>query len=595
MGGLIPESFIQELLGRLDIVEVIERHLPLKRAGREYQACCPFHDEKTPSFTVSPQKQFYHCFGCGAHGSVIGFAMNYEGLEFVDAVEDLARHAGLTVPREAIRKAQPSPGLYEVMEAAACFYQDQLKTSQEAIDYLKQRGLSGEIAKEFEVGFAPDGWDNLIKQLGKRFGGDGNRPGGGEKKLSLLQRAGLLSEGKSGSYDKFRHRIMFPIHDRRGRVIGFGGRALDDDGPKYLNSPETELFHKGRELYGLYLARKSQAKLDRIIVVEGYMDVVALAQFGFHNCVATLGTATTGDQAELLFRAASEVIYCFDGDEAGRKAAWRALEATLPRLREGRQAKFLFPPEGEDPDTMVRSKGAGAFAALLDTAQPLSEFFFDHFTAAVDMASIDGRAKLVEMARPQLEVIPGGVFHDMMFSRLEALAQHRLLASRNRAAGGSGNVPIGRRPTQQRTPMRLALAHLVQNPSLATLAGGMNRFSGCDLPGIEIYRQLVDFCAKHPNMTTAQLLEFWHEHPSRAHLITLASWQFPGEEKLLAQEFCDAVTGVELQWTELQISHTPRIVDLSPDEKSALLQLQQHRQALIEALQGEKTHTGVNG
>ena len=578
MGGLIPESFIEELLGRLDIVEVIERHVPLKRAGREYQACCPFHDEKTASFTVSPQKQFYHCFGCGAHGSVIGFLMNYEGLEFVDAVEELARHAGLTVPREASRKAQPSAGLYEVMESAAAFYQDQLKTSQEAIEYLQKRGLSGEIAKEFGVGFAPGGWSNLMERLG-----------GDEKKLSLLKRAGLLSEGKSGVYDKFRHRIMFPIHDRRGRVIGFGGRALDDDGPKYLNSPETELFHKGRELYGLYLARKSQAKLDQVIVVEGYMDVAALAQFGFRNCVATLGTATTGDQAELLFRAASEVIYCFDGDKAGRKAAWRALEATLPRLREGRQAKFLFLPEGEDPDTMVRSQGAGAFAALLDAAQPLSEFFFDHFTAAVDMASIDGRAKLVEMARPQVDLIPPGVFHDMMFSRLEILAQHRLLGSRSQAPRDSGKAPIGRKPAQQRTPMRLALAHLVQNPSLAALAGGVNRFSGCDMPGIEIYRELVDFCTQHPNMTTAQLLEFWHEHPARSHLVTLATWQLPGEEKLLAQEFQDAVTGVELQWTEMQITHSPKIVDLGPDEKATLLRMQQHRQALIEALQGKNT------
>ncbi len=578
MGGLIPESFIEELLGRLDIVEIVERHVPLKRAGREFQACCPFHDEKTPSFTVSPQKQFYHCFGCGAHGSVIGFLMNYEGLEFVDAVEDLARHAGLTVPREASRKAQPSVGLYEVMEAVASFYQEQLKTSQEAIDYLKKRGLSGEVAKEFGVGFAPAGWDNLIKCLG-----------GDEKKRLLLQRGGLLSEGKSGSYDKFRHRIMFPIHDRRGRVIGFGGRALDDDGPKYLNSPETELFHKGRELYGLYLARKSQAKLDQIIVVEGYMDVAALAQFGLRNCVATLGTATTGDQAELLFRAASEVVYCFDGDKAGRKAAWRALEATLPRLREGRQAKFLFLPEGEDPDTMVRSQGTEAFIALLRAAQPLSEFFFDHFTAAVDMDSIDGRAKLVEMARPQLDLIPPGVFHDMMFSRLEVLAQHRLSRAVGPAAGGRPHALPGRKPAQQRTPMRLALAHLVQNPSLAALAGDPGRFSGCELPGIEIYRELVDFCVKHPNMTTAQLLEFWHEHPARSHLITLATWQFPGEEKLLAQEFQDAVTGIELQWTELQIARTPKIVDLGPDEKAALLQLQHHRQALIEALQGEKS------
>ena len=278
MGGLIPDSFIEELLGRVDIVEVIERRVPLKKAGREYQARCPFHDEKTPSFTVSPQKQFYHCFGCGAHGSVIGFMMNYEGLEFVDAVEELARMAGLQVPRDAATSApRPAAGLYELLREAGAWYQAQLKQHPQAIEYLKRRGLSGEVAARFEVGYAPAGWDGLIKQLGV----DDNR-------LKLLHRAGMLSEGKSGAYDKFRDRIMFPIHDRRGRIIAFGGRALSDDGPKYLNSPETELFHKGRELYGLYMARKSQAKLGQILVVEGYMDVVALAQFGFDNCVATL-------------------------------------------------------------------------------------------------------------------------------------------------------------------------------------------------------------------------------------------------------------------------------------------------------------------
>jgi len=578
MGGLIPESFIEELLGRADIVEVIERRVPLKRAGREYQACCPFHDEKTPSFTVSPQKQFYHCFGCGAHGSAIGFLMNYEGLEFVDAVEDLARHAGLEVPREASQKPRPSAGLYELMESAAAYYQGELKQSQAAIDYLKQRGLSGEVSREFGIGFAPAGWDKLLKRLGSD-----------EKRVSLLQRAGMLSQGKSGTYDKFRHRIMFPIHDRRGRVIAFGGRALDDDGPKYLNSPETELFHKGRELYGLYLARKSQAKLDRIIVVEGYMDVVALAQFGFRNCVATLGTATNSEQAELLFRAADEVIFCFDGDRAGRKAAWRALEATLPRLREGRQAKFLFLPEGEDPDTMVRSKGAETFSALLDEAQPLSGFLFDHFTAEVDMSSIDGRARLVELARPQVDQIPPGVFHDMMFSRLEALAQHRLDDSRGKPPLPGGTAPIGRKPAQKRTPMRIALAHLVQNPKLSSEAGDAGALSGCDLPGVDIYRELVDFCAKRPNMTTAQLLELWREHPAYSHLGTLATWQLPGEEKQHAQEFRDAVTGLELQWTEARISRMPKIVDLGPEERATLLQLQQHRQTLIEALQGEKS------
>jgi DNA primase len=576
MSGLIPDSFIEELLGRIDIVEIVERRVPLKRAGREFQACCPFHDEKTPSFTVSPQKQFYHCFGCGAHGSAIGFMMNFEGLEFVDAVEDLAHHVGLEVPREASRKARPSAGLYEILELAAVYYQEQLKNSPEAIAYLKKRGLSGEVAKTFGIGFAPAGWDKLITRLGTD-----------EKRAGRLKRAGMLSQGKSGEYDKFRHRIMFPIHDRRGRVIGFGGRALDEDGPKYLNSPETELFHKGRELYGLYLARKSQAKLDRILVVEGYMDVVALAQFGFENCVATLGTATTGDQAELLFRAADEVIYCFDGDSAGRKAAWRALEATLPRLREGRQARFLFLPEGEDPDSMVRKLGAESFSAQLDQAQALSEFFFDHFIQVVDMQSIDGRARLVELARPLMGTIPGGVFSDMMFSRLESLAQHRI-GERGRSHSMPGaRAKIVGKPTQQRTPMRMALAHLVQNPSLAAKAQAMDAFEGCDLAGFEIYRELVDFCAKSPNMTTAQLLELWRDHLAQSHLNTLATWQLPGEESRLAQEFTDAVTGLELQWTEAQITRMPKIVDLGSEEKKELLLLQQRRQELIGTLQGE--------
>ena len=574
MAGLIPDSFIEELLGRIDIVEIIERRVPLKRAGREFQACCPFHDEKTPSFTVSPQKQFYHCFGCGAHGSAIGFLMNFEGLEFPDAVEDLAHHAGLEVPREAKRAARPSADLYEILEAASGFYQQELKTSSEAIAYLKKRGLSGEIARQFGIGFAPKGWDKLSGKLGTD-----------DKRMSQLRRAGMLSQGKSGEYDKFRHRIMFPIHDRRGRVIGFGGRALEDDGPKYLNSPETELFHKGRELYGLFLARKSQAKLDRILVVEGYMDVVALAQFGFSNSVATLGTATTGDQAELLFRAADEVVYCFDGDRAGRKAAWRALEATLPRLREGRQARFLFLPDGEDPDSMVRKLGAEAFAHKLDESQALSDFFFDHFTGEVDMSSLDGRAKLVELSKPMIDKVPQGVFHDMMLERLENLAQHRI-SEPSRPRPAHGNLPAGR-PAQQRTPMRMALAHLVQNPSLAARTGNLDVFEDCDLAGFEIYRELVDFCSKSPNMTTAQLLELWHDHPAQSHLNTLATWQLPGEDSRLAEEYRDAVTGLELQWTEAQIARMPKIVDLTAEDRNKLLSLQQRRQELIGSLQGE--------
>jgi len=577
MGGLIPDSFIEELLGRIDIVEIIERRVQLKKAGREYQARCPFHDEKTPSFTVSPQKQFYHCFGCGAHGSAIGFLMNYEGLEFPDAVEELARHAGLEVPREASDRPRPSADLYRLLERVEAWYRQQLKDSPEAVEYLRRRGVSGEVARDFGIGFAPAGWDRLLNA----FGGD-------ESAREQMRKAGLLSRGNSGEYDKFRHRIMFPIHDRRGRVIAFGGRALGDDGPKYLNSPETELFHKGRELYGLYHARKSQARLERILVVEGYMDVVALAQFGFRNCVATLGTATTGDHAELLFRAADEVVYCFDGDRAGRQAAWRALEATLPRMRDGRQARFLFLPEGEDPDSLVRARGEAEFAALLDRALPLSEVFFDHFTAQVDMDALDGRARLVELARPALESIPPGVFRDMMVGRLETLAQHRLPESGSAPRRSPAPQRAVRQPPQ-RTPMRVALAHLVQRPAMAAHVPDLGAFEGCDLPGFDLWRELVDFCAESPNMSTAQLLELWHEHPAHSHLSKLATWDLHGDEQQQAEELRDAVTRLELQWTERRIARMPKMVDLGPEGRRELVGLQRHRQELIGRLQGAET------
>lgn len=580
MGGLIPDSFIEELLGRADIVELIERHIPLKRNGREFQACCPFHDEKTPSFTVSPQKQFYHCFGCGAHGTAIGFLMNYEGLEFVDAVEELARQAGMTVPRDAAAPRKATDGLLDMMETAARWYQEQLRDNAEAIAYLKTRGLSGEIASEYGIGFAPAGWNHLTDALG-----------GTAEKLALLQRGGMLSEGKSGSYDKFRHRIMFPIHDRRGRVIGFGGRALADDGPKYLNSPETELFHKGQELYGLYLARKTSGRLERIIVVEGYMDVVALAQFGFGNTVATLGTAVSGDQVGQVFRASEEVIYCFDGDRAGRQAAWRAVEATLPRMRDGRQARFLFLPEGEDPDSMVRSLGAEKFANLLASGQPMSEFYFRHFTEQVDMSSLDGRARLVELARPGLLKIPEGVFRDMMMQRLEELARHQLERSpeRMRAAkpNRTGAAAFGRPPIQQRTPIRLAMAHLVQDPAMAKHVEQRPLLRECELQGMDILRELIDFCAERPNISTAQLLELWREHPAQTHLKTLATWNMQGEAEHLVQEFRDALTGLELQWVRTELAKLPRPVESTPDEKRRLLALQQQELVLKQALAGE--------
>src|SRR6185503_7559289 len=343
---MIPSDFIQTLLSRVDIVDVVDRSVPLKKAGANYQACCPFHSEKTPSFTVSPTKQFYHCFGCGAHGTAIGFLMEYGGKSFPEAVEQLARDAGLTVPRvesadERDRREQ-SGDLAETLQTAARHYRARLKESPEAIAYLKRRGLTGQVAAHFGIGYAPDAWQGLATAFP-----DYENP--------ALEAAGLVVRGDGGKrYDRFRDRVMFPIHDTRGRVIGFGGRVLDSGEPKYLNSPETAVFSKGRELYGLYLARNAICDAGRVLVVEGYMDVVALAQHGIEYAVATLGTSTTPVHAQKLFRLADLVVFCFDGDNAGRKAAWRALENTLPVLTDGKEARFLFLPDGDDPDDFVR-------------------------------------------------------------------------------------------------------------------------------------------------------------------------------------------------------------------------------------------------
>jgi DNA primase len=576
MSGLIPDSFIEELLARSDIVDLIERRVPLKRSGSEFQACCPFHDEKTPSFTVSPKKQFYHCFGCGAHGSVIGFLMQYEGLEFLDAVEELARAAGLEVPSDGKQQPRTEPGLYDMLRSCSKFYVEELRKHPDAVAYLKGRGLSGEICRDFEIGYAPAGWDTLTRGLGTD-----------SKKLNLLKQAGMLSEGNRGQYDKFRNRIMFPIHDRRGRVIAFGGRALSDDGPKYLNSPETALYHKGRELYGLYLARQRSSRLDHIIVVEGYMDVVALAQFGFKNVVATSGTATTASQVELLFRSADTIVFCFDGDKAGRKAAWRALEATLPKLRDGLQAKFLFLPDGEDPDSMVRKHGEAVFAQHIEGASTLSEFFFDHFTSGIDLGTLDGRAKFVEQAQPYIEALPSGGFRDMMINQLESRSFHKLNRYIKNPVTSSGMNDERGKPVQTRTSLRVAMAHLVQNPALVEHLEGVDEFTepgNADIQGIEIFRELVDFCAQRPNITTAQLIELWHGHPALPHLEKLAVWHLPGEEEKQLQEFVDAANRIRLSWVEILLSRVSNIM-LQRDEYRAL---QQRQQALKKQLEGEQ-------
>jgi len=420
MAGLIPQSFIDDLLNRTDIVDVVSSRVQLKKTGKNFSACCPFHKEKTPSFSVSPDKQFYYCFGCGAGGNALGFIMDHDNLDFVQAVEDLAKSAGMEVVREEggrsgnhkPRQPTDSP-LYPLLTAAAEYYRQALKshpTRKAAVDYLKGRGLSGEIARDFGLGFAPPGWDNLLKHLATDT----------LQQKAMIEAGLLIENADSGKrYDRFRDRVIFPIRDSRGRVIAFGGRVLGDDKPKYLNSPETPVFHKGQELYGLYEARKSNRDLDEIMVVEGYMDVIALAQQGLRNAVATLGTATSEEHLKRLFRIVPSVLFCFDGDQAGRSAAWRALEATLPSLQDGRRARFLFLPEGEDPDTLVRAEGTDAFRARINQqAQPLADYFFQQLTQEADPRSLEGKAHLATLAAPLIDKIPGANLKTLMRQRL---------------------------------------------------------------------------------------------------------------------------------------------------------------------------------
>ena len=389
---VIPDSFKRDLLNRVDIVDIIQRHLQLKKAGANYSACCPFHNEKSPSFTVSPSKQFYHCFGCGAHGDAIGFLMEYSGLGYIEAIKELAAGAGMTMPdfepRFEKKKEETGPDLYDIMQRATQYYREQLKGSPHAIEYLKRRGLSGQVAARFGIGYAPDGWHNLQAAFPDY---DDNS----------LRDAGLVIENDAGKrYDRFRDRIMFPIVNQRGFVIGFGGRVIGAEEPKYLNSPETPLFEKGRELYGLPQARQAIRDSGRVLVVEGYMDVVALAQHGVEYAVATLGTATTPTHVQKLLRQADEIVFSFDGDAAGRKAAWHALEVSLPATLDHKAIRFLFLPEGEDPDTYVRAKGKQAFEELAGRAEPLSAYLLAQLRARVDTNTAEGRSRLLHEAKP---------------------------------------------------------------------------------------------------------------------------------------------------------------------------------------------------
>jgi DNA primase len=530
--GLIPASFIDELMARTDIVEVINARVPLKKAGREYKACCPFHGEKTPSFTVSPTKQFYHCFGCGAHGTALGFLMDYEHLGFPEAVEELASLAGLEVPREASAAPDRRPDLFTVLDAAAQFYREQLKQAPEAIRYLKARGIGGATAAIFGIGYAPEAWDALLKRLGPDEAG-----------ARRLLAAGLVIErDQGGCYDRFRGRVMFPIRDARGRVIGFGGRVLGQEEPKYLNSPETALFHKGKELYGLYEARQALREIPRLMVVEGYMDVIGLREAGIAWAVATLGTATTPEHLERLFRVTEEVVFCFDGDRAGRQAAWRALENALPALRDGRQVRFLFLPEGEDPDSLVRKEGAEAFTGRLADALPLSEYLHDTLAAQVDTGSLDGRARLAELAKPMIAKVPDGVFRALLVRRIAA-ATGMDAAGYARyvdAAGGAAPAPaaLATRPRPRaagrNSLVRVAIALAVHFPAQAAGVRVPSGLAGLERPGLPLLLALLADLG--PGMNTGGLLERWREHPDGQHLQKLATAEMlTTEEGALAE------------------------------------------------------------
>jgi len=531
MPGLIPERFIDELLARVDIVDVVQQRVPLKRAGREWTACCPFHDERTPSFYVSPAKQFYHCFGCGAHGSAVKFLMEYDRLEFPDAVEELAQSVGLTVPHEGgpARPREDHTDLYALLDAAAGFYQRALPDSSAAKAYCKKRGLDQDVIERFRIGWAPGGWDAMKRTLGTN-----------DTRVKMLEQAGMLSTGEKGKqYDRFRERLMFPILDRRGRVIAFGGRILEGDGPKYLNSPETPLFHKGRELFALWQVRQANAKLERLIVVEGYMDVVSLHQAGVTQAVATLGTATTNEHAELLFRAAPDVFFCFDGDRAGRSAAWRALESVLPRMRDGRQAFFLFLPEGEDPDTLVRKEGQDGFETRLKNAMPLSEYFYAYLSHDVNVATLDGRARLAEHAKPLLAKLPDGAFRDLMFAELEK--RTGVQGAPAHAVPSASHRPAPANNAPRRTLVRSVIAMLLANPGLAQEVTLPYAFAALDKPGIPLLTELLDFLQERPGINTALLLEHFAGREESGALQKLALTEFPGEPEALRVEFIDAL------------------------------------------------------
>jgi len=530
---MIPQDFIDDLIARADIVEVLGRRIQLKKAGREFKACCPFHDEKTPSFTVSPSKGFYHCFGCGAHGTAIGFLMEFDHMSFVEAIENLAGMMGVDVPRdESDRPARRYDELFSLMGSVEKHWQACLRDNSAAVDYLKQRGIDGATAKRFGIGYALDNWSDVLDKFGKT-----------SEATERLLAAGLVIRKDNGKhYDRFRDRIMFPIRDARGRTIGFGGRALGDGEPKYLNSPETVLFHKGRELYGLYEARQALRQIDQLVVVEGYMDVVALSRHGIDFSIATLGTATTSDHLDRIFRLTDNVIFSFDGDRAGKAAAWRALENALPQVREGRQIRFVFLPEEHDPDSYVNEYGSDAFIKAIDDGVALSGFLIGELSSQVDMTTIDGKARLAELAKPLVNRIPPGVYRELLIESLAdtvGLSGPKLERMLGQATDKPGMQPARpateskrhRRTSSSGRPsvVRRAITLLLNYPGAADKLD-IEMLAGIKRPGVDLLHELIETVQQDPNITTAGLLERWRHDAEGKHLGKLAAIEVPPEE-----------------------------------------------------------------
>ncbi|WP_394141082.1 DNA primase [Vibrio chagasii] len=577
MAGHIPRSFIDDLLARLDIVDIIDARVKLKKKGKNYGACCPFHNEKTPSFSVSQEKQFYHCFGCGVHGNAIDFIMEFERLEFVEAIEELASFLGLDVPREqrsgeistAPRaNTEQKRNLYDLMGGISQFYRSQLKiaANKPAIEYLKNRGLSGEIVQKFGIGYVADEWDLVRKNFGQQ-----------KEAQDMLVTGGMLIENDKGNrYDRFRGRVMFPIRDRRGRVIGFGGRVLEDGTPKYLNSPETPIFHKGKELYGLYEVLQAYREPPQVLVVEGYMDVVALAQYGVDYSVASLGTSTTGDHIQMLFRQTSTVVCCYDGDRAGKEAAWRALENALEYLKTGNTLKFLFLPDGEDPDSYIREHGKAAFEQLVQNATPLSTYLFDNLIEIhkLNLGTTEGKSALRAHASALINKIPDSYFQEL----LEKLLDERTGFDNQlrRARVHTQNPTPQPHKELKRTPMREVIALLIQNPSYADMVPDLSSVKGLPLPGLSLFVEVLDKCHTHPHINTGQLLEHWRDNKHEALLSRLASWEIPLDEDNQEDIFLDSLDKILAQCVEKQIENLQakaRSVGLSAEEKRELLAL----------------------